>query len=91
LKRLGYRDVFVVTGDGYEGIRAHAPYDAILVTAGAAHVPPALVQQLKPGGRMVIPVGDPMGYQELTVVEKAADGAVKTSQVLPVRFVPLTR
>jgi protein-L-isoaspartate(D-aspartate) O-methyltransferase len=91
LKRLGYRDVFVVAGDGYEGIPAHAPYDAILVTAGAAHVPPALVQQLKPGGRMVIPVGDPMGYQELTLVEKSVAGSVKTSQVLPVRFVPLTR
>jgi protein-L-isoaspartate(D-aspartate) O-methyltransferase len=91
LKRLGYRDVFVVTGDGYEGIPAHAPYDAVLVTAGAAHVPPALVQQLKPGGRMVIPVGDPMGYQELTLVEKTVAGSVKTSQVLPVRFVPLTR
>src|SRR5688572_6741008 len=91
LARLGYRDVFVVTGDGNEGIPAHAPYDAILVTAGAAHVPPALVKQLKPGGRMVIPVGDPFGYQELMVVEKAADGTVKTRQVIPVRFVPLTR
>jgi protein-L-isoaspartate(D-aspartate) O-methyltransferase len=91
LARLGYRDVFVVTGDGYEGIPAHAPYDSILVTAGAAHVPPALVQQLKAGGRMVIPVGDPMGYQELTLVEKAVGGSVKTSRVLPVRFVPLTR
>ena len=91
LARLGYRDVNVVTGDGYEGIAQHAPYDAILVTAGAAHVPPALVQQMKPGARMVIPVGDPFGYQELTVVEKAADGSVKTRRVLPVRFVPLTR
>ena len=91
LARLGYRDVHVVTGDGYEGIPAHAPYDAILVTAGAAHVPPALVKQLKPGGRMVIPVGDPLGYQELAVIEKATDGSVKTRRVLPVRFVPLTR
>jgi len=91
LARLGYRDVHVVTGDGYEGIPAHAPYDAILVTAGAGHVPPALVKQLKPGGRMVIPVGDPLGYQELTVVEKAADGTAKARQVIPVRFVPLTR
>ena len=91
LARLGYKGVSVVAGDGYEGIPAHAPYDAILVTAGAAHVPPALVKQLKPGGRIVIPVGDPMGYQELTVVEKAADGTVKTRHVIPVRFVPLTR
>ena len=91
LARRGYRDVLVVTGDGYEGIPAHAPYDSILVTAGAAHVPPALVQQLKPGGRMVIPVGDPMGYQELTLVEKSVAGSVKTTRILPVRFVPLTR
>jgi protein-L-isoaspartate(D-aspartate) O-methyltransferase len=91
LAGLGYRGVHVVAGDGYEGIPAHAPYDAILVTAGAAHVPPALVKQLKNGGRIVIPVGDPMGYQELAVVEKAADGSVKTRYVLPVRFVPLTR
>jgi protein-L-isoaspartate(D-aspartate) O-methyltransferase len=91
LARLGYAGVSVVTGDGYEGIPAHAPYDSILVTAGAAHVPPALVKQLKPGGRIVIPVGDPMGYQELAVVEKSADGSVRTRYVLPVRFVPLTR
>ena len=91
LARLGYSGVSVVAGDGYEGIPAHAPYDAIVVTAGAAHVPPALVSQLKPGGRMVIPVGDPLGYQELTIVEKATDGSVKTRTVIPVRFVPLTR
>jgi len=91
LARLGYSGVSVVAGDGYEGIPAHAPYDAIVVTAGAGHVPPALVSQLKPGGRMVIPVGDPLGYQELTIVEKAADGSVKTRNVIPVRFVPLTR
>ena len=91
LARLGYRDVEVVTGDGYEGIASRAPFDAILVTAGASQVPPALVRQLRPGGRIVIPVGDPMGYQELTVVEKAAGGAVSTRRVLPVRFVPLTR
>jgi protein-L-isoaspartate(D-aspartate) O-methyltransferase len=91
LARLGYRDVHVVAGDGYDGIPQHAPYDAILVTAGADHTPPALVAQLKPGARMVIPLCDPLGYQELAVVEKAADGTVKTRRVLPVRFVPLTR
>ena len=91
LARLGYSGVSVVAGDGYEGIPAYAPYDAIVVTAGAAHVPPALLSQLKPGGRMVIPVGDPMGYQELAIVEKAADGSVKARTVIPVRFVPLTR
>src|SRR5688572_18261966 len=91
LASLGYRDVEVITGDGYAGIPSRAPFDAILVTAGASHVPPALVRQLRAGGRIVIPVGDPMGYQELTVVEKAADGTVSTRRVLPVRFVPLTR
>ena len=90
LARLGYA-VDVVTGDGYEGIEARAPFDAILVTAGASHVPPALVRQLRPGGRMVIPVGEPLSLQHLTVVEKAADGSVATRIVLPVRFVPLTR
>ena len=88
---LGYRDVDVRAGDGYNGIEEHAPFDAIVVTCGADHVPPALVRQLKPGGRMVIPVGDTTVFQQLTIVEKAGDGAVKTRQVLPVRFVPLTR
>jgi protein-L-isoaspartate(D-aspartate) O-methyltransferase len=91
LARLGYRNVEVVTGDGYAGIESRAPFDAILVTAGASHVPPALIRQLKAGGRMVIPVGDPFALQHLTVVEKAADGTVTTRRVLPVRFVPLTR
>jgi protein-L-isoaspartate(D-aspartate) O-methyltransferase len=91
LARLGYRDVEVVTGDGYEGMPSRAPFDAILVTAGASHVPPALVRQLAPGGRMVIPVGDPLALQHLMVVEKAGDGSVSARRVLPVRFVPLTR
>jgi protein-L-isoaspartate(D-aspartate) O-methyltransferase len=91
LVRLGYRDVHVVTGDGYEGIEAQAPFDSILVTAGAPHVPPALVRQLRPGGRMVIPVGEAGSVQHLTVVEKNSDGAVTKRTVLPVRFVPLTR
>ena len=91
LARLGYRDIEVVTGDGYNGIEARAPFDSILVTAGAPHVPPALVKQLKAGGRMVIPVGEAGSVQYLTVVEKAADGSVTEHIVLPVRFVPLTR
>ena len=91
LARLGYGKVHVVVGDGYEGIPAQAPFNAILVTAGASHVPPALVRQLRPGGRMVIPVGEAMSVQELTVVEKAEDGRITTSKVLPVRFVPLVR
>ena len=91
LARLGYRNVEVVTGDGYAGIESRAPFDAIVVTAGAPHVPPALVRQLKPGGRMVIPVGDAGAIQQLTVIEKRADGTTTTRQVIPVRFVPLTR
>ena len=91
LARLGYADVDVVKGDGYEGIPAHAPFDAILVTAGASDIPPALVRQLKVGGRMVIPVGPAHAIQYLTVVEKGKDGSVSKRIVLPVRFVPLTR
>lgn len=91
LARLGYRGVEVVTGDGYEGIESRAPFDAILVTAGASHVPPALVRQLAPGARMVIPVGEAGSIQQLTVVEKRADGSIAATRVLPVRFVPLTR
>ena len=91
LRRLGYRNVEVLTGDGYAGIESKAPFDAILVTAGAPHVPPALFAQLRPGGRMVIPVGEPAAIQQLTVVEKRADGTMAKREVLPVRFVPLTR
>jgi protein-L-isoaspartate(D-aspartate) O-methyltransferase len=91
LERLGYRDIEVLAGDGYNGIERAAPFDSILVTCGADHVPPALVKQLKAGGRMVIPVGEAGAIQELSVVEKAADGTVKTRVVIPVRFVPLTR
>lgn len=91
LARLGYRGVEVVTGDGYAGIASAAPFDAIVVTAGARHVPPALVKQLARGGRMVIPVGEPFAVQHLTVVEKDHAGAVTSRQVIPVRFVPLTR
>ena len=90
LARLGYRDIEVVTGDGYAGIESRAPFDAVLVTAGAPHVPPALVKQLASGGRMVIPVGEPFAVQHLTVVEKDAAGKVTTRRVIPVRFVPLT-
>jgi protein-L-isoaspartate(D-aspartate) O-methyltransferase len=91
LARLGYGAIDVRAGDGYEGIESAAPFDAIVVTAGAPHVPPALVRQLKPGGRMVIPVGEPMSIQQLTVIEKRADGLIDTREVIPVRFVPLTR
>ena len=89
LQRLGYANVTTRIGDGYAGWEEHAPYDAIIVTAAPDHVPPALVAQLKPGGRMVIPVGDT--DQELLVIAKAADGAATSTRVVPVRFVPLTR
>jgi protein-L-isoaspartate(D-aspartate) O-methyltransferase len=91
LARLGYANVEVRAGDGYLGWPEQAPFDAIMVTAGAPHVPPALVAQLKPGGRMVIPIGEPSSIQSLTLVEKKADGTVERREVVPVRFVPLTR
>ena len=91
LHRLGYRNVEVREADGYYGWPEAAPFDAIVVTAAASHVPPPLVRQLKPGGRMVIPVGGPFRVQRLTVVEKDAEGRVRSREVLPVRFVPLTR
>ena len=91
LGRLGYANVHTHTGDGYYGVPGPAPYDGIVVTAAAHQVPPPLIQQLRPGGRMVIPVGGGFALQHLMLVEKAADGSVRTRQTLPVRFVPLTR
>ena len=90
LKRLGYGNVEVRHADGYYGLEAHAPFDAIIVTAAASHVPPPLLAQLKPGGRMVIPVGGRFFTQQLVLVEKDSAGAVTTRHVLPVVFVPLT-
>lgn len=91
LNDLGYDNVQTKIGDGYFGWPECGPFDAILVTAAAGHVPPPLVKQLKPGGRMVIPVGSVFGPQFLTLVEKTSGGQVTTRQLLPVRFVPLTR
>jgi protein-L-isoaspartate(D-aspartate) O-methyltransferase len=90
LARLGYPNVEIMTGDGYYGWPEHAPYDGIIVTAAAPTIPEPLIQQLKPGGRLVIPVGLPSQYQELMVVEKKADGELETCTVLGVAFVPLT-
>ena len=90
LGRLGYDNVEVRIGDGYYGWEEHAPFDAIVVTAAAGHVPPPLVRQLKPGGRMVIPVGSRFMVQQLLLLEKDADGGIVSRQILPVRFVPLT-
>lgn len=90
LQTMGYANVQVRVGDGYHGWDEHAPYDAILVTASASHIPPPLIRQLKPGGRMVIPVGASFMVQSLMLLEKNVDGTVSTRQILPVKFVPLT-
>jgi len=91
LGELGYRNVEVRVGDGYGGWPAAAPFDAIIVTAAPAAVPQPLIDQLKPGGRMVIPVGASSDAQHLLLVEKQSDGRTTTRRALPVRFVPLTR
>ena len=90
LKRLGYGNVRVRVGDGYYGWEEGGPFDAVIVTAAAGHIPPPLIEQLKPDGRMVIPVGGPFATQQLVFVKKEKDGSVKTRQILPVRFVPFT-
>lgn len=89
LSRLGYTNVHTKIGDGYAGWPEHAPYDAVIVTAAPDHIPTTLIEQLKPGGRMVIPVGTL--WQELLVVTKHANGTTTSEDVVPVRFVPLTR
>ena len=88
---LGYRNINARSGDGYRGWPAHAPFDAIIVTAAAPEVPPALIEQLKPGGKLVIPVGAQWSGQELRIIEKDQHGKTTTRNALPVRFVPLTR
>jgi protein-L-isoaspartate(D-aspartate) O-methyltransferase len=90
LKRLGYRNVLAKIGDGYQGWPEYAPFDSIVVTAAAREVPPALIEQLKPGGRLVIPVGSQFGAQTLYLIEKQQDGNVTKRAMLAVRFVPLT-
>jgi protein-L-isoaspartate(D-aspartate) O-methyltransferase len=90
LQTLGYGNVSVRIGDGHAGWPEHAPYDSIVVTAAASHLPPALVEQLKPGGRMVIPIGSQSRTQQFILVEKAADGSLSQRPVLPVMFVPMT-
>ena len=90
LRELGYARMRTRIGDGYYGWEDCGPFDSIIVTAAASHIPPPLIRQLKPGGRMVIPVGAPFLAQHLMLVEKNRDGGIVTRQVLPVRFVPLT-
>jgi protein-L-isoaspartate(D-aspartate) O-methyltransferase len=91
LVELGFSNLRILHKDGYFGHEKDAPYDAIIVTAAAPHIPPPLIAQLKPGGRMVIPVGATGWTQNLILVEKDGNGVVTTRNMLPVRFVPLTR
>ncbi len=90
LKRLGYDNIEVSIADGYYGWQEHAPFDIIIVTAAASHIPPPLIKQLKPGGKMIIPVGSRFMTQQLLLIEKDADEQTTVRQILPVRFVPLT-
>jgi protein-L-isoaspartate(D-aspartate) O-methyltransferase len=89
-ERLGYKTIQTRLGDGYDGWEEHAPFDGIIVTCAAGHIPPPLWQQLKPGGRMVIPVGGVYETQRLLVLTKQPDGGRKSRTVLPVSFVPMT-
>ncbi|WP_206598056.1 protein-L-isoaspartate(D-aspartate) O-methyltransferase [Sulfurovum riftiae] len=90
LRTLGYKNIRTRIGDGYYGWEAYAPYDAIIVTAASGSIPPPLLKQLKPGGRMIIPVGGFSRVQHLILVRKDLNGSITTRQILPVRFVPLT-
>ena len=89
LESLGYHNIETRIGDGYAGWPEYAPYDGIIVTAAAPFIPPALVEQLAPGGRLVIPVGEIYGHQELMLVQKDADGTLHQKDILGVAFVPL--
>ncbi|HWV72771.1 MAG TPA: protein-L-isoaspartate(D-aspartate) O-methyltransferase [Pseudosphingobacterium sp.] len=88
--RLGYNNVKVIIGDGYKGFEDKAPFDAIIVTAASKDIPPPLIKQLKEGGRMIIPVGNPSEVQTLVLLKKR-NGKIVKSKLIPVRFVPLTR
>ncbi len=90
LARLGYRNVQVRAGDGYQGWPEHAPFSRIIVTAAPEEIPQALVEQLAVGGRMILPVGPAAGDQELVIVTKSKDG-IATVRSLPVRFVPMVK
>ena len=90
LKKSAYNTVHTRIGDGYYGWETEAPFDSIMVTAVASHIPPPLIKQLKPGGRMIIPVGGQFMMQYLVLVTKDVDNKITTRQILPVRFVPLT-
>lgn len=89
-QRLGYKKITVKNADGYYGWKEFSPFDAIVVTAAAEHIPPPLIEQLKEGGKMIIPIGHPLQVQDLLVLEKK-DGKVRSKNIIPVRFVPLVR
>ncbi|MHC4196484.1 MAG: protein-L-isoaspartate(D-aspartate) O-methyltransferase [Planctomycetota bacterium] len=89
LKELGYGNVDVHIGDGYEGLPGKAPFDGIIVTAAARDVPEPLIRQLRPGGRLVIPVGRPYSIQSLLLITKDEDGEIESRTIIPVAFVPL--
>lgn len=90
LKELGYSNVFVRAGDGYYGWPEKGPFDAIIGTAAAGRIPPPLLEQLKRGGRMILPVSDETGFQHLILIVKDDEGQLERQQVMPVRFVPMT-
>ncbi|WP_300464643.1 protein-L-isoaspartate(D-aspartate) O-methyltransferase [Desulfobacula sp.] len=91
LEKLGYRNIFTTHGDGYYGWEPYGPYDAIIVTCASEFVPPPLIRQLKPGGRMCIPVGPPFKVQHLVLIEKGKNTELTTTIIGSVRFVPLVR
>jgi protein-L-isoaspartate(D-aspartate) O-methyltransferase len=90
LKGLGYANVRVKYGDGYFGWQEYAPFDAIIITAAVNHIPPPLIRQLKPGGKMILPLGGTLFYQTLTMVTKHKNGTIDVEQRDPVMFVPMT-
>ena len=90
LDDLGYKNITCINADGYYGIKKASPFDAIIVTAASEHIPPPLIEQLKDGGKMIIPVGSPFLNQTLILVEKNGED-ITTTSLLPVRFVPFTR
>jgi protein-L-isoaspartate(D-aspartate) O-methyltransferase len=89
LKRLGYANAAVHLGDGYYGWKSGAPYDVMIVKEAVGHIPPPLLRQLKPGGRLVIPIGPRDADQQLTLVEKSREGKLREWNILPVRFTPM--
>lgn len=91
LSKMGYDNIFFRVGDGFYGWEEHAPFDAIIVTAAPEEIPPRLIEQLKTGGRMVIPVGPTSSTQQLRLAEKQKNGELKVTTLTPVRFVPFTR